>query len=116
MGLEVMARRFQIAEGFGKLFRCCRQSFVNPGLTSGLAIEAGEQGHRRTERKCPALQRLMNCAEAAQPATGEVVECPAINRSGEGLAPMKQRLGVNAQGRFVKLGLAVNIAPSDRTS
>jgi hypothetical protein len=59
---------------------------------------------------------LMNGIEAAQPASGKIVECPAINRGGEGLAPMKQRLGVNAERRFVQLGFAVNVAPLDRTS
>jgi len=47
------------------------------------------QGHGRPECERRARERLMNRFEAVQAVTGKIVECPAINGSGKGLAPVK---------------------------
>src|SRR5580704_13510988 len=77
-----------------------------------LSAKIAVQCDRRPGRKRFASERSVNVREIMKSGSRKVVQISLIGRSEQRFSPGKQRLGVDADCRFVKFGLAINIAPA----
>ena len=80
-----------------------------------LAVEVVVQRQCRTKPKRLPLQSCMQRIEPTQAVGGKIIEGFAVSGGGKRLAPVKQRLGVNADRGAAEFSLAVHMAPAQGT-